>query len=397
MESLFYVLSFLQIGVGLYLIWQAIQWLGYVRRRMQTDPGFYSPKTAVLCPCRGMEPGLEKNLLALCEFDYRNYELFFILASASDAAYSTVKRVAAQAGVKAHVIIANKPEGRGEKVNNLLVAISELAPEFEVLVFADSDGRPSKAWLHRLVAPLSDSRIGAATTMRWFIPNKNNISTALLAAWNAPLLTMLTEKGPNFCWGGGTAIRRAIFDQIGVMTDWEHSVSDDYSLTLALQRAGRSILFLPECLTLSYVEADFTGLLEFTNRQILITRVYQPGMWMRAFATHFLYCSTLLLGIIVTFGEMVATRPAFHLVSLIFLPLLLSAIRAAIRLAGVTDALPASRQVIMSQAWMYIVLPVLVPFLYLANFVHSLFSRRIRWRGVVYELISSGQTRIVSY
>jgi hypothetical protein len=94
---------------------------------------------------------------------------------------------------------------------------------------------------------------------------------------------------------------------------------------------------------------------------------------------------------------MVATRPAFHLVSLIFLPLLLSAIRAAIRLAGVTDALQASRQVIMSQAWMYIVLPVFVPFLYLSNFVHSVFSRKIRWRGVVYELVSSGQTRIVSY
>lgn len=397
MEKLFILLSCLQIGVGLHLIWQATQWLGYVRRRMQTDPGFYSPKTAVLCPCRGMEPGLERNLTALCEFDYQNYELFFILASASDAAYSTVKRLAAQSKIKAHVIIANRPDGRGEKVNNLSVAISELSPEFEALVFADSDGRPAKAWLRKLVAPLSDSRIGATTTMRWFIPNKNDFATALLAAWNAPLLTMLTEKGPNFCWGGGSAIRRAIFDQIGVMADWEHSVSDDYSLTLALRRAGRSILFLPECLTLSYVEADFASVLEFTNRQILITRVYQPKVWMPAFATHFLYCFTLLLGIAVTLGEMMATRPAFQLAALIFLPLLLSSMRAAIRLVGVTEALPASRQHIMSQAWIYIAVPVIVPFLYLANFVNSVFSRKIRWRGVVYELISSGQTRIVSY
>src|SRR2546426_3750347 len=29
------------------------------------------------------------------------------------------------------------------------------------------------------------------------------------------------------------------------------------------------IVFLPECLTLSYVETDFDGLMEFTNRQIL--------------------------------------------------------------------------------------------------------------------------------
>jgi len=35
--------------------------------------------------------GLERNLVALTEFDYRNYEVFFILASASDSAYTTVK------------------------------------------------------------------------------------------------------------------------------------------------------------------------------------------------------------------------------------------------------------------------------------------------------------------
>jgi len=34
-----------------------------------------------------------------------------------------------------------------EKVNNLRVAVEQLPREFEVLVFADSDGRPGKSWL----------------------------------------------------------------------------------------------------------------------------------------------------------------------------------------------------------------------------------------------------------
>jgi len=397
METLFYLLSVVQIAMGLYLILQAIQWRGYVRRRMQTDPGFYSPKTAVLCPCRGMEPGLERNLLALCEFNYQNYEVFFILASASDVAYSTVKRVAEQSRVKAHVVIAGKPDACGEKVHNLRVAISELPAEFDVLAFADSDGRPGKGWLHGLVAPLHDARVGATTTMRWLVPNDSGFASALLAAWNAPVVTMLTENGPNFCWGGGTAIRRSLFDQIGAMEAWEHSVSDDYSLTAALQQAGRPILFLPDCLTLSFVQTDFASLMEFTNRQIVTTRVYYPRVWTPAFATHFLYCFTFLLGLVITAGEMIATRPAFHLATLLFLPPLLSAIRAAIRLAGVTEALPGSREQIMSQAWIYIILPIVTPFIYLANFVNSLFTRKIRWRGVTYELVSATQTRIISY
>jgi cellulose synthase/poly-beta-1,6-N-acetylglucosamine synthase-like glycosyltransferase len=370
-ETLFYILAFLQILLGAYLLWQVMQWLGYVRRRLPTDPGFYAPRSAVLCPCKGIEPGLERNLLALTEFERQNYELFFILASGSDAARSIVERIATNSKVKAHVIIAGSPSNSGEKVNNLRVAVEQLPPEFEVLVFTDSDGRPGKSWLHHLVAPLGDVRIGAATTMRWMIPNRSNLPTALLAAWNAPLVTMLGEKGKNFCWGGGTAIRRSVFEQSGVMDEWRNSVSDDYSLTRALERNNRSIVFIPECLTLSYVETDFKGLLEFTNRQILITRVYAEKVW--------------------------AAAAAFHIATLTFLPVLLSSIRSSIRLIGVTEALRAGRSQIIGQAWISILLTVFIPFFYIVNFVNSLITRKIRWRGMAYELIGAGQTRIIQF
>ncbi len=395
METLFYLLAFLQVLLGVYLIGQGLQWLDYLRRRLRMDPGFYAPRVAVLCPCKGMEPGLERNLLSLTEFDRQNYEIFFILASGSDPARSMVERIAANSRVKAHVIIAGIPSNSGEKVNNLRVAVEQLPPEFEVLVFTDSDGRPGKSWLHRLVAPLGDVRIGATTTMRWLMPNRSNLPTALLAAWNAPVVTMLSEKGKNLCWGGGTAIRRSIFEQSGVMNEWRNSVSDDYSLTRALERNNRSIVFLPECLTLSYVETDFRGLLEFTNRQILITRVYAQRVWAPAAATHLLYCVTLSLGLILILSDLFEQRPAFHIAALSVLPVLLAAIRNSIRLTGVTEALPAERSQITGQAWIYVVLAVFVPFLYAVNFVNSLITRKIRWRSMAYELISAEQTRIV--
>jgi ceramide glucosyltransferase len=396
-ETLFYILAALQILLGLYLISQGWQWLGYVRRRVATDPGFYAPRTAVLCPCRGLEPGLERNLVSLCEFDHQNYEVFFIVAAASDPAHSIAKRVAAQSRVKAHVVIAGRPDGCSEKVNNLRLAIEQLPPEFEVLVFADSDGRPGKTWLHHLVAPLNDSRIGATTTMRWLIPNRTNLPSALLAAWNPPIVTMLTDNGKNFCWGGGTAIRRSLFDQIGVAEEWLHSISDDYSMTRALEAAGRSILFVPECLVLSYTETDFPGLFEFTNRQILITRVYAKKIWNAAAATHLLFCVTFVLGGLLTLSNILAALPALQLATLTFLPLLLAAIRGALRVVGVTEALPTARSQIMGQSWIYIVLGVFIPFLYVLNFIMSLVTRKIRWRGVLYEVISPNQTRVLSY
>jgi hypothetical protein len=148
-------------------------------------------------------------------------------------------------------------------------------------------------------------------------------------------------------------------------------------------------------LTPSYVETDFVGLLEFTNRQVLITRVYAEKVWAAAAVTHLLYCTTLLLGVILILSNVLEQRPAFHIATLTFLPVLLSSIRSAVRLIGVTEALPAGRSQIIGQAWIYVLLTVLVPFLYAVNFVNSLVTRKIRWRGMAYELIGPGQTRIV--
>ena len=396
MESLFNILALIQVAAGLYLLWQGILWLTYVRQRLRTDPGFYAPRTAVICPCRGIEPGLERNLVSLCEFDHQNYEVFFVLASENDPAHSIVKRVASTSRAKAHIVIAGPPENCSEKVNNLRVAVQQLPEEFEVLVFADSDGRPAKGWLHHLVAPLSDSRIGATTTMRWFMPNDNGLATAFLAAWNASVVTMLGPHNKNFCWGGGTAIRKAIFEQIGTLDAWQGAFSDDYSLTTMIERSRRQIVFLPECLTPSYVQTDFAGLLEFTDRQMRITRVYRPQMWAMAFGTHLLYCLTLFIGSYVAVNLTLASRPAFQVVFLLILPPLLAAIRGALRVIGVTEALPALRAQIMSQSWIYILVTLFVPFLYLINFGSSLMGRRIRWRGIDYELISPEQTRVLS-
>jgi len=397
MDHLFIFLASAQIVVGLYLLYQAVRWLGYVRRRNATDPGFYSPRTAVLCPCRGIEPGLERNLTALCEFDHQNYEVFFTLASESDPAAGIVKRVVAGSRGKAHMLFAGQPQECSEKINNLRAAIEQLPADFEVLVFADSDGRPGRSWLRKLSGPLKDSQIGATTTMRWLIANNNEFPSLLLAAWNAPIVTMLGENtARNFCWGGGTAIRRSVFDQAAVLEQWQHSVSDDYAMTAALQRGNLPIVFLPECLTASYVETGFEGLMEFTNRQILITRVYSPKMWLIAGITHLLFCATILLGIVCTLKSIFTGHPALQFAALTFLPLLLAALRGAIRVMAAQEVLQPLKSHVQNQSWVHLILGTAIPFLYAANFIASLATRTIRWRGIRYELVSPQQTRIVS-
>ena len=395
MLELFYLLAGLQILAGLYLAADGVRWLAYLRQRMRSHSGFYAPRVAVLCPCKGLEAGLEQNLRALCEFDYPNYEVFFILAAAADPAHGILQRVIEGAKNKAHMVIAGAPVDCGEKVNNLRVALEQLPEEFEVFVFADSDGRPGRHWLQQLVAPLNDPKLGAATTMRWFLPARDNLATALLAAWNAPVVTLLGNPHRNFCWGGGTAIRRDVFLQARIYEEWRTSLSDDYSMTRMLQHAGKPILFVPECLTPSFPATDFAGLLEFTNRQMLITRVYAPNMWWRAVATHLLYCATLLLGAGLVLSNLIASRPALHLAMLTPFPLVLATIRGVQRTTGVSELLPAWKAQIMDLAWVWTLLALVVPFLYLLNFAATAFTRTLRWRGIRYRLISPNQTKIL--
>ena len=396
MLTLFYVLVLEQILQGLYSLWDGLSWLRLAQRRATTHSGFYAPRVALFCPVKGAEPGLEQNISALASFDYPDYEIFFPMASANDPARKIVERVTAGSKRKVHIVVAGNPNDCGEKVNNLRAAVQEAAAGFDVYVFADSDGRPGRSWLSRLVAPLADSNLGAVSTFRWFFPQVGGFWSALASAWNAPAATYLGEHARNFCWGGGTAIRRERFEQSSVMDYWNGSVSDDFSLTHALRQSGMRILFAPECLVPTMFDCNLQRLLEFTNRQIVITRVYEPRLWRIAGLGHLIYCASVLIGIGLFIANTISGAPAVHLLLLALLPIVLSMARGVLRLAAIMEVLPEWKTKLLADGWIWTFLAALAPFLALWNTLVALFSRQIRWREIRYELLSPGQTRILT-
>jgi cellulose synthase/poly-beta-1,6-N-acetylglucosamine synthase-like glycosyltransferase len=396
MLTLFYALVIEQILQGLYNLWDGLRWFRVAQRRTGSHSGFYAPRVAVICPVKGLEPGLELNLAALAAFDYSNYEIFFTMASAEDPARIIIERLASSSKRKIHTVIAGRPDNCGEKVNNLRAAVQKAAEAFEVYVFVDSDGRPTRHWLAHLVAPLADETLGAVTTFRWFFSQHGGLWSALASAWNAPVVTYLGEHPNNFCWGGGTAIQRIRFEQAGVLDYWSGSVSDDFSLTHALRRAGFPIVFAPECIVPAIFDCDFPGLIEFTNRQMIITRVYESKLWVRGGASHLLYCGATLLGIGLFLGNLFTGAPAAHILLLAMAPAVMSMVRGLLRLLAVIEILPDRRTQLLGDGWIWTLLASVAPFLALWNTFVALFTRRIRWRGIRYELRSSLQTRIVT-
>ena len=99
-----------------------------VRQRLASHAGFYTPATALICPCKGNERGLEENLMALTRFDYPNYEIYFSLATSLDPALKVIERVKAASQRPVHIVIAGPPADCGEKVYNLQRAVEALPP-----------------------------------------------------------------------------------------------------------------------------------------------------------------------------------------------------------------------------------------------------------------------------
>lgn len=395
MLTAFYILVLQQIFQGFVSLWKGWQWLMMVRGRLGTHPGFYAPRVAVICPCKGAEPGLEGNLTALAGFDYPDYEIFFVLASALDPARNAIDRVQAEGKRTIHLVTAGSPKDCSEKVNNLRAAVAQAADGFEVLVFVDSDARLGRSWLAHLVAPLADAHLGAATTYRWYFPTRGGLASALLSAWNASVATQLAEGGRNFCWGGGTAIRTMVFHSIATLEAWKGAVSDDWALTGALERAGLPIRFVPECLAPTLEDVNSEGLLEFTNRQMILTRVYASKRWWIAALVHLSYCATLAFAAITILSRMFTGDSWMGLFLLSFLIVLLAAGKGALRTVAVQEVLRDWRAKCDETSWAWIMLAPVVPFLFFWNFLVSAFERRIRWRGIRYQLVSPNQTRVL--
>lgn len=383
---LYYLLAALALWFGLQSLLSGLRFAAYVRRETGRALPDFRPLVSVIAPTRGVEPGFAENVRPLMVQDYPAYEVLFVFDDPADPAIEIVKQFDAK------TVISGPAKGTGQKVHNLIAAVNEIEPQCEVIVFVDTDARPGKDWLRKLVAPLSDERVGASSGYRWFIPERGGLATRLRGVWNASIASALgenTEK--NFCWGGSTAIKRATFERLNVAERWVGTVSDDFTITRVLKEAKLPIHFTPHCLVPSVGDCDFRELLEFTTRQVKITRVYASHLWL-----------PLMLGsglfTVVFFGGMglLAMTSSLLVLTILVSLFVLGAAKSFIRWKAIRIPLAEHRSKLNRDLWAHVVLWPFSSLLYFYNTIVAAFSRRIKWRGITYELKSPTEAVIIS-
>ncbi len=399
--AFFYCLAAIVILLGVTSLLSGVRFARFVRRQLNQVTPEFTPFVSVIAPGRGLEQGLRENITAILKQNYPSYEVVFVTGNMGDPALQLVTELSeliiAGPQVKTRIVIAGDATDSGQKVHNLRAATREADLASEVLVFVDTDARPHENWMRSLVAPLQDKNLGATTGYRWFVAEKGGLASHLRSVWNASIASALGDRDDqNFCWGGSTAIRRATFEKLNVNERWRGTVSDDFTMMRILREAKLPIRFIPACLVPSFGACSFHELLEFTTRQLKITRVYAPHFWRSVLLGSLLFVLACFGGI-----GLVVTRAALGLPIIIPLVLLLiifglGAAKGLVRLRAVSLVL-ANYQVSTRQSWLaHVCLWPFTSLLYLYNSLVAAFSRRIKWRGITYELKSPTEAVIIS-
>ena len=140
-------------------------------------------------------------------------------------------------------------------------------------------------------------------------------------------------------------------------------------------------------------------LLEWSSRQLSITRVYHPLLWKKSFLAQGVNSMTLWGGALFLTYRLWFSGVSWRwsdslLLSLMCCVYLLGCLKGYLRLRSVSQLFQDRARALWVHWPALVCAGPLASLISLKGFVHSLFSRRIRWRGIVYLMVSPEQTRV---
>jgi len=418
--GLYYYIALVAILSQLLFLLQTYKNHRYALKKYAKKRSWYRLRTVLIVPCKGLDPDFQKNVTSFFKQDYENYILWFVVADKSDTAYTELCKLKNQLSQSSkardvQILIAgrirnlkeanNVGEKReiydkacSQKIHNLLYCYERIGDDIEVLAFADSDIYVRQDWLSHLVWPLRQADIGASSGYRWFIPKKNNLASLALSAVNAKVAQLLGNTPYNQAWGGSMAIRADIFRRVGLDKIWQKALSDDFSLTYAVKKAGMRVAFSPACLAASYESTTWKELFEFGRRQFLITRIYAPGTWWFGLFSSLYSILGLWVGAgLAIYAAAIQDKNAHLFIAVPVVFFISQLVRAILRQRMIGKLLkkdlPQMKAAITADIlgfWVW-------SFLLLALITSSAFGRTIRWRGIRYKLLGPTETIVISH
>src|SRR5947209_11339612 len=98
-----------------------------------------TPRVAVIVPIKGASEATVAFLHALRNQDYPEYRIIAAIESEDDAAFDLLQRQVGTPGARIEICVAGLAQRSGQKIHNLLAALSRFEPTDEIVAFTDAD------------------------------------------------------------------------------------------------------------------------------------------------------------------------------------------------------------------------------------------------------------------
>jgi ceramide glucosyltransferase len=347
------------------------------RRAPRGGPVPAAPPTTILIPLCGANPGLYEGLRTFCQQSCEDLQIVFGVRDPHDPALDTVRGLQREFPQLDLQIAANPAQhGTSAKVSNL-INMMPLA-RHDYLVIADSDVRVPANYLERVVAPLTDERVGIVTCL--YRANARPGLWSLLGSlfideWFIPSARVAALFGSrHFAFGATIAMRRAALQRTGGFAALADQLPDDYRLGEWTRHVGlRTVLSEVEVET-SVGERGPGELLRHELRWLRTIRTVRPLGYALAGVTFGL--PVTLLASVLTGGS-AAT-------------LVMLAITALARFT--ISSAPRREHSLLTQLWLVPCSDLLVFALWCWSFT----TRRVHWGQAQYRVARDGTAHLIS-
>jgi len=242
------------------------------------DPPF-TPPVSNLKPVRGLDPDAYENFASFCRQDYPDYELLFCVGDKDDPVLPVLQKLELDFPERRiRVLFGSGGKGSNDKVVKLARLVSEA--QHEVVVISDSDVRVRPDYLRRVVAPLADPEVGAATC--FYVPIEDASFTdslqtiGMFSDFYAGILVARQLDGVKFALGPTIATTRTRLAAFGGYESIDHRPADDLLVGRLIAEQGYEVKLLSY--TISTV-ADYQSLSELLHKRlrwIVVMRHMRP-------------------------------------------------------------------------------------------------------------------------
>jgi ceramide glucosyltransferase len=367
------------------VLWAIPQYLRERRAseaQLATRPGFTPPLT-LLKPLHGEEPDLDAHLASFFEQDYPEFEILFCARDAADAGLAIARQVAARyPQIPAQFLsTGGEPPYINAKVASM--ELMEAHAAHGIFIISDSDVRVTPDYLRAVALPFADPKVGAVTCLYRGVPIEGGLWARLEAVgmsveMTAGVLAARLTEGMRFTLGPTMAFRRETLRRMGGFRVTADYCADDFVLGNETWKLGETVALSHHAIDHIVLNSSFSASMKHQARWMQSTRFSRPKGHFGTSLSFSIPFGLLALGAAAWLGH-----PAWGVALLGF--------AVATRLAL---AVSAGRLVVRDPSWLDLL--VLYPVRDLMGFgfwAASYLSRRIHWRGKIYELLPGGRMR----